>query len=136
MATDVARTPFAEVGGAFRLAARGDEQPVLRLIPLRRRFVHVVPGELVEDELRRKRHQLVERRRQRADVMQGEAGHDRVEGPRILELLDGHPSVEGTCGSVRVDRQDLVARSRQGGSYTSFVAAANLEHATWRLRQL
>jgi len=68
--------------------------------------------------------------------VQNAAGNDRMEGPRIVELLERHPAVEGAIRSVGVDRQDLVARSRKGGSYAPLVSTAHLEHATWWLRQL
>src|SRR5262249_54092254 len=46
----VPRVPCMEVRGPLRLPAGGDEQAVLRLVPVDRLVVHVVPGELVEHE--------------------------------------------------------------------------------------
>ena len=86
---------------------------MLRLVPVDRGVVHVVPRELVEDQVRRKRRQLVERRPEWIDMVQHAARDNRVEGPGVVELLERHAPVEGPLGSMGVDADHVVARGRQ-----------------------
>jgi hypothetical protein len=63
--------------------------------------------------------------------MENAAGDDRVEGNRIVELLERDTAVERTVRSIGVDRQDVVACGRERGSYASLCSTSHLEHATW-----
>jgi hypothetical protein len=94
----------------------------------------VVPRELVEDEHRCERDELVEGRAERMDVMEDAAGDDSVERPWVFELLERDPPVEGPFGSLRVDREHVMTRSRQPGRDAAFLATADLEDAPWGIR--
>jgi len=134
MEIGVARAPLGEVRRSFRFATRGNEQPVLRLVPVHGRLVHVVPRELVEDEQRSETGELVERRVERLDVMEDAAGDDGLERTGIIKLLECDPAVEGSLGCIGIDREHLIAGSRERGGGAALVAAANLEHPHRRRR--
>ena len=97
------------------------------------RLVHVVPRELVEDEERRERRELVERRRQRIDVMQDPAGDDCIERAGIVQLLQRDLPIERTLRRTWIDREHVVAGGGQRRRDTALVATADLEHPTGRL---
>jgi signal transduction histidine kinase len=136
MQVRVAAAPFREIRRSFGLVARGAERPVLALVPLDRRLIHVVPRELVEHQQWRERSELVERRRERMDVMQDAPRDDCIERARIVELVERDPAIERSLWRLRVDRQHVVARTRECGRHTPFVPTANLQYAGGRRRKL
>jgi hypothetical protein len=93
----------------------------------------MVPRELVEDEVRRERRQLVECRSQRIDVMEDAGGYDCIERPGIVQLLEGDLPIEGTFRRTWIDREHVVAGGGQRRRDTALVATADLEHPTGRL---
>jgi signal transduction histidine kinase len=132
----MARTPLAEVRWPLGLSPGGNEQPTLRLVPVGRHFVHVVPGELVQDEERREDHELVESRSQRIHVVQDSAGNDRIEGPGVVELLERDAPVELPLRSLGIDGEHVVTGGSEVRSDTALVAAADFEHTPRRERQV
>src|SRR5690349_3703142 len=119
----MAPTPLREVRRALRLAAGRGEGPMMALVPVHRRRVHVVPRELVDDEQRRERNELVESGLERMDVVQDTSRDDGVEGPWIVELLERHAPVDRAVGRGRVDREHVVAGACQRGCDTAFASA-------------
>ena len=127
------RAPLREIGRPLGCAPCRDEHLVLRLVPVDRGLVHMVPGELVEDEQRREPRELVERRSQRIDVMEDTPGYNCVERPWIVELLQRDLPVERAFRSMRIDRQHVVAGGRQRRSDAALAATTDLEDPPWRL---
>ena len=109
---------------------------MLGLVPLRRRGVHVIPGELVDHEQRRERTELVERRPQRIQVVEDTPGDDGVERPLVVELLERDAAVERPLRSVRVDGEHVVAGLGQNRRDTALAAAADLQDVHGRLREV
>jgi signal transduction histidine kinase len=109
---------------------------MLALVPLDRRRVHVIPGELIEDEQRREPSKLVERRAERIDVVQDAACDRRVERAGLVELLECDAAIERPLRRLRVDCEHVVACSGQLRRDATLVAAADLEHAGGRRGKL
>jgi signal transduction histidine kinase len=128
--------PFGEIRRPLRLLTGCGEDPVLGLVPLHRRGVHVVPGELVEQEERCKPRELVQRRAERMDVVEHAAGDNCVERPRVIELLERDLPIQLASGRIGVDRKDFVAGRCKCGRDSSFPATTNLEYPRGRRREL
>ena len=96
----------------------------------------MIPGELVEDQQRGEPPQLVERRAERLDVVQHPPGDDRVERPRLVQLLERDPPVERSLGRLGIDGEDVVAGRGKLARDTALVATAHLQHPRRRRRQL
>ena len=106
------------------------------LVPVDRRFVHVIPGELVDDDERCERCELVEGGAERVDVVQHPPCGRSVEAVRIIELLERDTAIVRTCRSIGIDREHVVARSRELRGDPSLRAAADLENARGRRRKV
>src|SRR5919204_5852019 len=132
----MARAPLRQARRAFRLTPGGAQDAVVALVPVDGRLVHVIPRELVKDQQWGQPPQLVERRPEWLDVVQHAPGHDGVEWPRLLELLERHPPVERPLRRFRVDGQHLVAGGVELAGDAAFVATPHLQHARRRGRQL
>jgi hypothetical protein len=134
MEIGMACAPLRQIRGSLGRAPCRDEHAVLRLVPIDRGLVHVVPRELVEDENRREASELVERRSQRIDVMQNATGDDCIERPGVVQLLQGDLPVEGTLRGVWIDRDHVIAGGCEHRSDPALAAAADLEDPPRRFR--
>jgi len=128
--------PLCEIGGSFRLASGGNEKPVVALVPVDRRLVHVVPGEFVEHEQRGQAGELVERGLERVDMVEDAAGDDRVERAGVVELLERELPVQRPDRRGWIDCEDVVTRRGECRSDPALAAAADLEDALRRRREL
>ena len=133
MQSGVARAPLGQVRRPLGCLARGDEQAVVRLVPVDRGFVHVIPGELVEDQQRCERRELVECRVERVDVVEDTPPDDGIERSGVVEVFQCDLAVERTLGSFGIDRQYVVTLRGQLRRNAAVVTAADLEHASRRL---
>ena len=136
MQVGMPRSPLGEIRRPFRLPPRGGEHTVLSLVPLDRRRVHVVPGELVQDEQRRQRGELVQRRAERVDVVEDPPCHDRVEGPGVIQFLDRHAAVERPLRRIGIHGEHVVTGLVQSRSDATLPPAPDLEDTRRRRRQL
>ena len=109
---------------------------MLRLVPVAGGLVHVIPGKLVEDQQRSQPLQLVERRPERADVMQYALRDRGVERARVVQLLERDTAVERPVGRVGIDRENVVTCRGQLARDAALAAATHLEHAGRSGRQL
>ena len=96
------------------------------LVPLDRRLVHVVPGELVDQEERRERDELVERRVERVDMVEDPSRNRGVERLRFLELLERRAPIRRLGRCVGIDREHVVARRHERPGDPSLGPAPNL----------
>ena len=69
-------------------------------------------------------------------MVQDPPGDDGVERTRVVQLFERDLPVQGTGWGLGVDRENVVARRGERGRDTTLTAAADLEHAAWRRRQL
>ena len=123
MQIPVCEPPLVEARRCVRLAARGNELLMERLVPDLGRGVDVIPGELIDDQQRRESRQLVECRTEGIDVVEDAAGDDRVERAGVGELLERDPPIGRTVGCPRVNRQDVVAARDKSGRHPAAVTA-------------
>src|SRR5206468_1175514 len=86
----------------------------------------MVPGELVEDEERRERDELVERRGEWMNVVEDTSCYNGVERSGVVELLEGDLLVELALRRIWIDREDVVARTGQCRSDASVAPAPQL----------
>ena len=126
------RSPLGQVGRPFWPTPGGSEDSMLALVPADCRLIHVVPGELVQDQQRREHGELVERRSQRMDVVEHTARNDSAERAGVVQLLQRDLPVERPFGRVRIDREDVVARRGKLWGDSSLAATADLEDPPWR----
>jgi hypothetical protein len=68
--------------------------------------------------------------------MEDAPGDHGSEWPGIIEVLQRNLPVERTFGSMWVDREHVITRSRERRSDAAFVATTDLEHAGRRLGQI
>ena len=80
-----------------------------------------------------KADKLVERDAEVVEVVERHARNDRVEGPGLGEGLDRRPSEDVALGRLGIDRDDVVAGSRQRIRERA-LAATDLEYAARRGR--
>ena len=107
---------------------------MLPLVPVLRRGIDPVPRELVDEQARRERCELVEALAQRVHVMEHAAGDDGIELP--FELLEFAAPEPLPSGALRVDAEDVVAGVGEQRDEPALTAAADLEHAQRRRRQM
>jgi hypothetical protein len=93
-------------------------------------------AKFVEDEQRRKADELVERRPERVHVMKDATRHGGGEWPRVVELFERDLPIRLTDWCARIDCEHVVAGLEQRRRDAALVAAADLEHARGRRRQL
>ena len=91
----------------------------------------MVPRELIDDEQWGEAHELVERGLEQVDVVEDAAGNHKVEGARVVELVERDLPVRRTTGSLRVDGKDVVPRLREGRNDSAFAPTADLQHPQW-----
>jgi hypothetical protein len=136
MEAGVRESPARQVGRAFGLAARSGQLAVPAFVPIDRRLIQVIPGELVEDEQGRQRGELVEGRREWVDVVEDTLGDDRIERTWVVELLERDLAVERAFRRVRIDGENVVARLGQGRGDATVGSASNLQRPCARAREL
>src|SRR5207245_215394 len=135
MEMDVLVLPARPVTGTAWLDTCRAQGPMLRLVPVARRPVHLLPGELLEDQERREPRKLVEGRLERVDVMEDTLADDCVERTAV-ELL------ERDCVEARARRRAWIDANRvvtgldERGRDPTVRPAPELEHARRRRRQL
>jgi len=126
--------PLVEQRRRLGRRARRDEDAVLGLVPFLRGAANPLRRELVDNEQRSEGRQLLERRVERLDVMEDADGHRGIE--RLVELAKVAVQELGSGGRARVDAPHVVARRRELADEAAAVAAADLEDAGGRRRQL
>ena len=130
----MADAPLVEIARAVGLGAARTQQPVLALVPVLRRLVDQVPRELVDEQERAERREFVQTFAERAHVMEHARGDDGVE--LAVEGLELAPAKPRALGCVRVDAEHVVAGLGEQPHEPTLPAAADLEHAPRRPRQL
>ncbi len=111
-------------------------QACVLLLPLGRHRLKPVPCELVDDQrATQQTDKLVERDAEVVEVVERHARDNRVEGLRLGEGLDRRPPEDVAVGRLGIDRDDVVAGSRQRIRERA-LAATDLEYAARRGRKL
>src|SRR2546430_169111 len=103
--------PLVEVGRAVRLASRSAQHPVLSLVPLLPRSVDKIPRELVDEEQRRERGEMVEALVERLHVVQHATGDHGIPARNrgsVHSILERRPDEPLTPGRLWIDAERVV----------------------------